>query len=189
MVGTSQSNRVGAAVKDICDKMKIGTYDSAIWEHNSKNLVFAAWSDNAIVKTLSNFHGATILDAENGLMRRCKDKNKKREMKQKPVPCPAQTKDYCEMFHLIDKGNGAEAKYDMARKSRSHNWAPKLVFRLFNMAMNNAYVMYKELIARDGGNAMPMGRSMKELAHALCQRGESIRRYAPTHPAHLRDID
>jgi hypothetical protein len=130
MVGTSQSNRVGAAVKDICDKMKIGTYESTIWEHNSKNLVFAAWSDNAIVKTLPNYHGATILDVENGLMWRGKDENKKREMKQKPVPCPAQTKDYCETFHLIDKGNGAEAKYDMAGKSRSHNWAPKLVFRL-----------------------------------------------------------
>ncbi len=110
-------------------------------------------------------------------------------MKQKPVPCPAQTKDYCDTFHLINKGNRAEAKYDMAGKSRSHNWAPKLVFRLFNMAMNNTYIMYKELDARDGGKAMPMGRSMKELAHALCQRGESMRRYAPTHPAHLREMD
>ena len=42
-------------------------------------------------------------------------------------------------------------KYDMAGKSWSHNWAPKLVFRLFNMVMNNAYVMYKELVVRDGG--------------------------------------
>jgi len=57
------------------------------------------------------------------------------------------------------------------------------------MAMNNAYAMYKELVARDGGKEMPMGRSMKELAHALCQRGESIRCYAPTHPVHLRDMD
>jgi hypothetical protein len=28
------------------------------------------------------------------------------------------------MFHLIDKGNGKEAMYEMAEKSRSHNWAP-----------------------------------------------------------------
>jgi hypothetical protein len=62
------------------------------------------------VKTLSNYHGATILDAENGLMQRGKDENKKREMCQKPVPCPEQTKMYCETFHLIDKGNGVEAK-------------------------------------------------------------------------------
>ena len=80
-------------------------------------------------------------------------------------------------------------KYDMAGKSWSHNWAPKLVFRLFNMVMNNAYVIYKELVARDGGKAMPMGRSMKELAHALCQQGESMRSYDPTHPAHLQDMN
>jgi len=53
-----------------------------------------------------------------------KDDGGSREMKQKAVPCPEQTKEYCEMFHLIDKGNGKEAKYDMAGKSRSHNWAP-----------------------------------------------------------------
>ena len=57
-------------------------------------------------------------------MRRGKDESGSREMKQKAVPCPAQTKEYCEMFHLIDKGNGKEAKYDMAGKSRSQNWAP-----------------------------------------------------------------
>ena len=188
MVGTSQSNRVGADVKDVVDKMKVGTYESIIWEHNTKNLVYAAWSDNAIVKTLSNYHGATILEAGDGMMRKGKDANKKREMVSKPVPCPAQTKTYCETFHLIDKGNGAEATYDMAGKSRSHNWAPKLVFRLFNMAMNNAYVMYKELVKRDGEEALSMGRAMKELAHGLCQQGESMRSNAVMHPSHLRDM-
>jgi hypothetical protein len=189
MVGTSHSNRVGADVKDVVDKMKVGTYDSIIWEHNTKNLVYTAWSDNAIVKTLSNYHGAMVLEPNNGLKRKGKDENKKREMVQKNVPCPSQTKTYCKTFHLIDKGNGAEAKYDMSGKSRCHNWAPKLVFRLFNMGMNNAYVMYKELVARDDGVALSMGRAMKELAHGLCQRGESMRSCATTHPAHLRDMD
>ncbi len=41
-----------------------------IWEHSTKNLVYAASSDNAIVKTLSNNHGATVLEPESGLMRR-----------------------------------------------------------------------------------------------------------------------
>ncbi len=55
MVGTSQSNRVGSNVKEYVDKMKIDTYELIIWEHNSKNLAFAAWSDNAIIKKLSNY--------------------------------------------------------------------------------------------------------------------------------------
>ena len=42
-------------------------------------------------------------------------------------------------------GNGKEAKYNMAGKSRSNNWAPKLVFQMFNMAMNNAYVALKNI--------------------------------------------
>ncbi len=55
----------------------------------------------------------------------------------------AQMKEYSKKFHLIDKENGKEAKYDMAGKSRKHNWPPKLLFRMFNMALNNAYVVYK----------------------------------------------
>ena len=39
--------------------MKIGTYELIIWEHISKNLLFVVWSDNAIMKTLSNYHSAT----------------------------------------------------------------------------------------------------------------------------------
>ena len=169
MIGTSQPNRVGVNIKEIVDKMKIGTYELIIWEHKSKNLVFTTWSDNAIMKTLSNYHSATIFDAEDGLRQRGKDENKKREMCQKPVLCLEQTKTFCKTFHLINKENGVEAKYDIAGNTRTHNWAPKLVFHLFNMAMNNAYIMYKELVLRDSGKTLSMGKAVKELAHGLCQ--------------------
>ena len=49
---------------------------------------------------------------------------------------------YCKMFHLINKGNGKEAKYNMAGKSRSHNLAPTLLFWVVNMALNDAYLVY-----------------------------------------------
>jgi len=68
MVGTARSDQTGANVKDVVDKMKAGMYKSCFWQHNNKNLVYPAWSDNAIVKTLSNHHGAISLDAENGSM-------------------------------------------------------------------------------------------------------------------------
>ena len=48
MVGTAQSNRMGANVKDIVDKLKIGKYESHFWQHDSLNLVYAVWSANAI---------------------------------------------------------------------------------------------------------------------------------------------
>ena len=109
MVGTAQSNWTGANVKDFVDKLKVGTYESHFWQHESLNLVFTAWSDNAIVKTLSNHHGLEVLQAASGLMRRGKDDSRLRDMTQKLVPCPAQTKEYCETFQLTDKGNGKEA--------------------------------------------------------------------------------
>jgi hypothetical protein len=65
----------------------------------------------------------------------------------------------------------------MVGQSRSHNWVPKLVFRMFNMALNNAYVAYKKLIRLDVDNelisgpdnvALSFGRAMRELAHSLC---------------------
>jgi hypothetical protein len=175
MVGTSQSNQTGANMKDIVEKMKPGTYESCFWQHNTKTLVYTAWLDNAVVKTLSNHHCANVL-VMGGLMRRRKDNSGSRTMHQMPVPCLVQMKEYSETFHLIDNGNGKEAKYDMAGKSRKHNWSPKLVFRMFNMALNNAYVVYKELVNREGNgrDCLNMGKAVRELAHGLCQQGEPI---------------
>ena len=73
MVGTSQVNQTGANAKATVDAMKKtmkGTHATSMWQHNTLPLVFAAWADNAIVKTLSNFHSPVIID--DGVHRRCK---------------------------------------------------------------------------------------------------------------------
>jgi hypothetical protein len=137
----------------------------------------AVWANNAIMKMLSNYHGAVILEAENGLMQRAMDKSGKRAMRQKAVPCPAQTREYCQTFHLIDKGNGKEVKYDMARKRRLHNWVP------------NLYVVYKELVIREGGKSLLMGQAVRELVHSLCQWGAPTWNRVATHLAHLHNMD
>jgi hypothetical protein len=92
------------------------------------------------------------------------------------------------MFHLIDKGKGAEASYNMSRK---HSWTPKLVFQFYNMAMNNAYKTYKALVMEEEDAnhiCLSMVDAIKELAYALCQRGEIIRMRAPSHPLYQRDV-
>ena len=68
MVGTAQSNQQDANVKDVVDKMKAGTYKLCFWQNDIKNLVYPVWSDNAIVKMLSNHHWAISFDVENGMM-------------------------------------------------------------------------------------------------------------------------
>ena len=77
----------------------------------------------------------------------------------------------------------------MARASRSHNCAPKLVFQMFNMAMNNAFVVYKELVSSEGGKVLLLGKAVRVLVHVLCQWGEPIRKLVATHPSHLQDMD
>jgi hypothetical protein len=69
MVGTAQANRTGAIIA--CTKlMKKGTYSSICWQHVWQSLCFAVWSDNALIRTLSNFHGPEILEVGMGVLRK-----------------------------------------------------------------------------------------------------------------------
>ena len=73
-------------------------------------LVFSAWADNAIVKTLSNFCSPVII--QDGVQRRCKIDGV-RQPDPVGVPISEQGVAYCETFHKIDKGNEKKAKYDL----------------------------------------------------------------------------
>ena len=66
-------------------------------------------SDNNLVRTLLNFHTPEVVDA--GIKRR--RVNGAREREPTAVPCPQQNVDYLDTFDLINKGNGAEAKYEL----------------------------------------------------------------------------
>ncbi|KAL7540063.1 hypothetical protein ACHAXR_010796 [Thalassiosira sp. AJA248-18] len=125
----------------------INTFKTALFQHNTLPPVFSIWADNNFVRTLSNCHQPEIV--ENGIKRRRRIDGK-REREQIPVRVPLQQKYYSETFHLIDKGNAAEAWYwfDIGFESHSHGWTPKLAFRFFNMNLNNAYRIYEELITK-----------------------------------------
>ena len=66
--------------------MEKRTYDSATWQHNTLSLCVAAWADNAVLKTLSNFHSHEVISA--GLKRRGVDADGKRMKDLTPVDCP-----------------------------------------------------------------------------------------------------
>ena len=185
MVGTVQCNRSGAPdTKVTTTKMKAGTYESTMWQHNNKPLMFAAWCDNSVVKTLSNCHGPVVLPAGQGVNRKRKGDDGKRERESTEMACPAQMKYYCETFHLIDKGNGAEASYDLGGKSRTHNWSPKIILRLINMLMINAYRIYKLLVTTrtPDRHCLTIREAIKELTFSLMQRGAPMRRRETSHP-------
>ena len=192
LVGTIQSDRTGADIKPEVKELKknIGSYESVCWQHNEQPLCVSAWSDNNIVRILSNYHWPEILPEEEGVKRKKQGEDGKRERSQSAVSCPRQVKDYCETFHLIDKGNKNEATYDMGGQSKKHNWSPKLVFRLFNMSMNNAYKIYRALVEKHtpGRRGLDMGDAVKEMTHALAQRGEPMRKQRAEHPAWIRPL-
>jgi hypothetical protein len=147
------------------------------------------WSDNALVRMLLNFHGPEILKAGMGVLRKKRDSDGKRDRTKTEVLCPAQRQDYCKTFHLIDKGNGAEANYDLGGKSRLHYWLLKLIFWLYNMSINNAYKMCTTLVKQHTPERrfLDMGNAMRELAHDLCQRGPGMQKLRAEHPSWTRD--
>ena len=152
--------------------------------------MYALWSNSNIVKTLSNFHTPKILPVGGGLKRKKREPGRRREQDRSNVSCPSQNKVYSKTFHQIDKGNKNEARYDMAGMSRTHNWTPKLVFRLFNMALNNAMKVHLALAAihtPDKGT-LPMRNCMSDLAHHYMQCGSAMRRRKPEHPNPVRSI-
>ena len=92
------------------------------------------------------------------------------------VPCPHQNVDYSETFHLIDKGNGAEAKYKLGGQSRTHEWTPKMSCRLFNVNFNNSYRIYLVLMEKKnpGRRPIPMAERIKGATHGLLQTGSKM---------------
>ena len=107
--------------------MKKRTYEYKMWQHNTRSLVAAIWSDNGLVKTLSNYHQPIIV--ADGLMRKKMGADKVRDKHQSPVDAPKQNIDYSKTFHQIDKGNMIESRYVLAKQgSKKHGWSPKLSF-------------------------------------------------------------
>jgi hypothetical protein len=141
------------------------------------------------VKTLSDFHSPVIL---RGGMRRKKrnPRTKRRERDFSFVDCPDQQKTYCSTYHIFDKGNGAEAKYDISTESHLHGWPPKLAARYFNMNSNNAYKVYYCLYKKHhpGRDPMPLRDCINNLTHSLLQQGPSMRERgigAPPNPVKI----
>ena len=187
MVGTTNDNRTGADTKDKKKGMKKCTYESIMFQHKTEPLCYAMWADNNIVRTLSNCHPPKIII--DGLMRKGKTDGV-RDRTQSPVPCPQQNQYYSQTFHLIDKGNCNEAKYDIGMESHKHGWAPKLSLRYFNMTLNNAYQIYESLVHEytPDRRYMSMGEAIELATHSLLQKGEPMRERACSHPNPIRDL-
>jgi hypothetical protein len=113
------------------------------------------------------------------MMRKRRDlQTRRREREESEVDCSQQQKNYCMTYHLIDKGNGAEAKYDLiSTESHLHGLPPKLAAHYFNMNINNSKKLFCYLYKKyhPGQVVMPIKESIQNLTHSLLQRGDDMR--------------
>jgi hypothetical protein len=192
-VGTVMANRTGAgflAKESIkANEIVIGCHDLLLYQHNTHPLMYAVsvWADNNFVRTLSNFHSAIVVP--NGIMRKCRDPiTKVRAREPTEVNISEQQLDYCDTYYMIDKGNGAEAKYDLATESHLHGW---LSLRYINMTSNNSYNFFCGLYNKyhPGRDPMELKDCINNATHSLLQEGDDIRQrsYGPP-PSVTKDL-
>jgi hypothetical protein len=179
-VGTVISSRTGAGTlgKEAClaNEIVIGGHESLLFQHNTHPLMYAVWGDNNFVRTLSNFHSPIVVP--NGIMRKCRDPiTKVRAREATEVNISEQQLAYCDTYYVIDKGNGIEAKYDLACESHLHGWSPKLSLRYINMTSNNSYNFFCALYNKyhPGRDPMELKDCINNVTHSLLQEGEDIR--------------
>jgi hypothetical protein len=170
-------------------EISINSHESFLFQHKTKSLSYAVWGDNNFVKTLSNFHSPVTL--RGGMRRKRRNpQTKKRERDLSNIHCPTQQKTYCNTYHKIDKGNGAEAKYDISIESHLHGWGPKLATRYFNM--NHAHKVYCVLYKKHHPERKPMELKpcINNLTHSLLQEGEEMRqRGVGAPPSATKNLD
>lgn len=122
LIATIQANRTGvqmAASVNRPQSIKKKTYEYKMWQHNTQSSVAAVWSDNNLVKTLSNYHQPQIIPA--GMMRRKIGDNGIREKDATPVNAPMQNVNYSDTYCQIDKSNQIEAQYVLVKQgSKKH---------------------------------------------------------------------
>ena len=81
--------------------------------------------------------------------------------------------------------------------SKNHDWEPKLLFRFFNMTLNNAYKIYTVLHERkhqqdenetDQLKQLSMDDAIKELTPSLLQSGDNELKSVAYHPPPQSDL-
>jgi hypothetical protein len=185
-------NHCKEAIK--ANEIVIGGHDSLLFQHNTTDthpLLYAIWGDNNFVGTLSNYHSPIIVP--NVIMRKVRDPiTRVRAREATEVHISEQQLDYCDTYYMIDKGNGAEAEYDLATEFHLHGWSPKLSLRYIHMTCNNSYSFFCALyniIYHQGRTPMELKDCINNVSHSLLQEGDDIRqRSYGAPPSATKDI-
>ena len=152
--GTIRSNRRDFPPLANDKSLKRGDFD---FRSTPSGIAAYKWMDSKAVHLITNYHGIEI----NTVQRKEKDGTKV------VVTCPQVVKDYNDYMGGVDKHDMLRQMYGVNRKSKK--WWHRIFFGLFDMAIVNAYVIYKEANAESA----PMLGFRRELAQGLLTLGKS----------------
>ena len=129
--GTIKANRKGlpkAITRNLKNLKKKKNKGECIW-HRKSNMLALVWMDKRTVFTISTIHSAKMVNVKH---------NFRGEIVQKPRPVV----DYTKHMFGVDLSDQLLAYYSLLRKSVK--WWRKLAIHLVNLAILNAYIVYKK---------------------------------------------
>jgi hypothetical protein len=129
-----------------------------------KGLLAMLWRDKHDVRLLSTMHSADMVDSG----KRARDGN--------PVMKPAVAVDYNQGMGGVDRSDQYAKTYHIARKSKK--WYRKLFFHLLDMAITNAWLVFKKLKEE---NAISQADFRRRLMEEMLETAE-----LPTYPGRGR---
>ena len=124
------------AIKDLTlGSLKAGEH---VMVHNGKAMI-VVWRDKKLVKCVSTIHPDQMLMTEHRLAD--KDKDKEKAPRREKVIKPKCVLEYNKYMHGVDSLDQQIGYYMCARKSQK--WTTKFCFYLIQIALYNAYVLYR----------------------------------------------
>lgn len=164
-MGTLRRNRVPGLIlpDEKCLKTKPRGFSSeCLAEVDGEAVTAVIWKDNKCVTLLSTLSGK-LPETE---VKRFDKKNKIRNT----VPCPNIVGVYNKHMGGVDLLDAHIARYRV--EMRSKKWYFKMFYHFFDVAMVNAWILYKKVNSDE--KYMPLKDFRQEIAVSLCKIGEQL---------------
>lgn len=168
-VGTVQQNRIpNNKLPDKKDFMKKsvprGSYEERVSMLDGIDMSCVVWKDNKIVTLLSTYAGALPVAKVNRY-----DKAKREKI---DITCPFIVQEYNKHMGGVDLMDSYLGRNHITLRSKK--WYLRIFFHLFDLAVINAWIVYKKNAQKRGepkNSLLTMSQFRNELAFVLCNKG------------------
>lgn len=143
------------------------------------DITTVCWKDTKLVTMASTFVGSKLPKQPNSneiLEPPPIERWNKNEKRVQKFPCPQAVIEYNRYMGGVDLMDSSFGRYHIAVKTRK--WTTRLAYHLLDMAMINAWILYKRAKKEkeEGGKTMKLHEFICEVADVLCRAGNIERR-------------